>query len=123
MSRKDRREKERLSREVTASTSLPPIVTTISNPTIQPNPIQTAFIRADRSGLRMLQALERSPALRMAALPVDDYVIVANGRRMWTADAVSMEPVLRTLGRGFEELASQDDWRPVTGTERGLTWR
>lgn len=89
----------------------PPVVMAVSNP---------------GTGLRMFQALERSSYLRMAAMPYTppgsdkQALIVSNGRRMWTADPTTFDPILVPLSQGFEQLSTQDNWSPVVGSEKGL---
>lgn len=72
-------------------------------------------------GLSMLQALSLSPIHYMAARLIEsnlNVALVTNGRRFWTANAQTLEP----LGMAFagSPEVDQPTWRPIVGDENGL---
>ncbi|SRR6266568_3587214 len=74
-------------------------------------------------GFSLYDALQESSYLNLAARRTanPDIVVVSNGRLFWTAKSAGLDPAEYPNCIDYDTERIRIDWRPVVGTEKGLT--
>jgi hypothetical protein len=80
-------------------------------------------LATNQDGLDLQGAINLSPFLRMAGIPLASnpkVLLVSNNLRFWTATADTFDPILHECVYSHAEVRKCHGWRPILGNEFGL---